>query len=40
MKRLDDLLDRVRISGFDSLSRAEKAELKRISECLNKGSEK
>lgn len=33
-QRLDQLLDRVRLSGFDSLSPAEKAELKRISDGL------
>ena len=33
-QRLDQLLDRVRLSGFDSLSPAEQAELKRISDGL------
>lgn len=33
-RRLDELLDKVRVSGFDSLSRAEKAELRRLSEKL------
>lgn len=30
-KRLDQLLDKVRISGYDSLTRAEKAELRKLS---------
>lgn len=34
-RRLDELLELVRISGFESLSRSEQTELKRISESLN-----
>lgn len=33
-RRLDELLDKVSASGYDSLSRAEKAELKRLSQKL------
>lgn len=35
MRRLDSLLDQVRLSGFDSLSQAEQHELKSLSETLS-----
>lgn len=35
MARLDALLDQVRLSGFESLSRTEKAELQRLSKALS-----
>ncbi len=40
MERLDELLDQVRLSGFDSLSKAEKAELQRLSQSLGGDKEK